>query len=67
MPRSVLSDMSDDPFDKVVTWGDVYKQTVGLSEEAAEQQGSDWGEEGYEPFRCSSALSQRHLASISLF
>lgn len=41
--------MSNDPYDKVVTWGDVYKQTVGLSEEAEVQEDGDWGEEGCVP------------------
>ena len=39
--------MSDDPHEKIVTWNEVYYQTVGLAEEAAEQMGSEWGEEGY--------------------
>lgn len=38
--------MADESDDKIVTWNDVYYQTVGLPEEAAEI-GSDWGEEGY--------------------
>lgn len=39
--------MSEDPYEKIVTWGDVYKQTVGLAEEAEVQEDGDWGEEGY--------------------
>lgn len=39
--------MSDDPYEKIVSWNDVYNQTVGLSQEAAEQDDEDWGEEGY--------------------
>ena len=41
--------MSEDPYEKIVTWGDVYKQTVGLAEEAEVQEDGDWGEEGYAP------------------
>jgi hypothetical protein len=44
--------MSDDPHDKVVTWNDVYYQTVDLAKEAEEQLDSDWGEEGYVPISC---------------
>lgn len=39
--------MSEDPYEKIVTWNDVYYQTVGLGEEAEEQMDSGWGEEGY--------------------
>lgn len=38
--------MSDDPYEKIVTWGDVYQQTVELAEEAEVQEEGDWGVEG---------------------
>ena len=41
--------MSEDPYEKIVTWNDVYYQTVGLSEEAKKQMDEEWGEEGCAP------------------
>lgn len=55
--------MSDDPYEKIVSWNDVYNQTVGLSEEAAEQEEGEWGEEGFVCFRLSTVHASPFFAT----